>query len=143
MNAAEIHYQCEQERKQLLNVVAGLKARGLMLSPSECLVEAITAIYSVGGEIAAQLADTKEVTMQQNGIIRVPDAIRIRPTLGQLGGELRCTTCGKIEELSSEAIEAYVVDGWPSCCGLVMLWTTRKEMEEIAARRARQEGQYL
>lgn len=142
MNAQEIRYYCEEQRRELIDRLQKRRPAGENFSTeevmvSELLFEMVFTLNFIGGEIAAHLADANEVAMERNGLIRVPDPTRIRPSIGSLGGELRCTHCAKKKVLSPEDIKQYVLSGWPRCHGMTMLWITQKELDTMAEREVR------
>jgi hypothetical protein len=43
---------------------------------------------------------------------------------------VRCQTCGRSEEVSSDDLQGYMQTGWPKCCGGVMTYFTEADRPE-------------
>jgi hypothetical protein len=52
----------------------------------------------------------------------------IAADLSQLGGILRCTTCGQERPVGD--IAGKLDHGWPRCCGYTMSWVTQRLLDE-------------
>lgn len=51
-------------------------------------------------------------------------------TLDSFGGYLECTRCKEIKQLSKSDIRHYLSNGWPKCCGHIMIWYTQKQLDK-------------
>jgi hypothetical protein len=47
--------------------------------------------------------------------------------LAGFGGILRCEKCSATSELGDTG--GHLANGWPTCCGLTMIWWTQRQID--------------
>ena len=53
----------------------------------------------------------------------------IGSALDNLGGYLRCSSCGATMGLYRGDAGGYTAHGWPMCCGRTMTWWTQRQID--------------